>query len=265
MFKRYVIAAICSIVVGVSISGCQPDSEFTGKGPLTLNSQQASAFEEWKGGVRGDPLYFYIRSDGSVYYVWCTGASLALCKDSSPRQSWEECESSKPGTTCRLYGESGGIVWNFDSPADPRTDMETAITSGNSELVRSLLSQGTDPNELITYQNANFAGGKKITTTPLIAAVVLNDRLVTRILLESGIDLKDNGANPKWHRNAFAICPATNSPRKDILLDLIAAGINVNPTFKCIRDRTPLESAVARGYHETASILRNAGAKNSRP
>jgi len=161
MFKRYVIAAICSIVVGVSISGCQPDSEFTGKGPLTLNSQQASAFEEWKGGVRGDPLYFYIRSDGSVYYVWCTGASLALCKDSSPRQSWEECESSKPGTTCRLYGESGGIVWNFDSPADPRTDMETAITSGNSELVRSLLSQGTDPNELITYQNANFAGGKK--------------------------------------------------------------------------------------------------------
>ena len=114
---RNLVAAICSLLFGFLVTGCALDSEFTGKGPLILTAQQEANFEVWKSGEKGGPLYFFIRRDGSSYYVWCTGLTLALCKNSSPRESWNECEARRPG--CLLYAQSGLVVWEFDKPASP--------------------------------------------------------------------------------------------------------------------------------------------------
>ena len=112
MIKQFIVPALWSTVVGILIYGCQTDAKFTGTGPITLTARQASAFEEWKSGVEGGPLYFFIRRGGSSYSIFCEDYVGANCSDATIREWWDKCEARRSG--CLLYGDNGQVVWRHD-------------------------------------------------------------------------------------------------------------------------------------------------------
>ena len=115
MFVRTTHASML-VLVAVAVSSCEggmwSDSDFTGRGPITLNAQQQAGYDTWMGAIDGEPLFFFLA--GSRHYrVWCPAAAAALCKNASTYESWQNCESQMPGQ-CRLYAHNGQVVWKFN-------------------------------------------------------------------------------------------------------------------------------------------------------
>ena len=58
------------VLVAVALSSCAggmwSDSDFTGKGPVTLNANQQAAYDTWMGAKDGEPLFFFLA--GSKHY-----------------------------------------------------------------------------------------------------------------------------------------------------------------------------------------------------
>ncbi len=134
-------------------------------------------------------------------------------------------------------------------------ELSDAITSGNVETVHNMLSQGTDPNTVIAFKHPDFAGGREVERTPLVAAAVYGHAPIVKLLLDYGASVTHPG-------NAFAICPAVAFGYADIVRGLISAGIDVNPTRKCGRkgNMSPLQFAEARGDAGMVNMLVAAGA-----
>ncbi len=132
--------------------------------------------------------------------------------------------------------------------------MGEAVVAGHTDVVRNLLAQGANPNSMYSFTHPRFNGGREYRGSVLVTAIVFRHPEVAHVLLEKGIDF-DNTAN------AFAICPAVNTRQPEIVAALIKAGIEVNPRFKCIRNYSPIQSALRRRYHEISDMLLKAGAK----
>lgn len=77
----------------------------------------------------------------------------------------------------------------------PRMDIQTAVISGNLEVVKQHIEAGTDLNEKEPF------GG----STPLITAATLDKREVTQALIDAGADLsaKNNDGSTALHSAAF--------------------------------------------------------------
>ncbi len=145
------------------------------------------------------------------------------------------------------------IVLGIAACGDETSD---AISNGDTNRLEELIAEGLDPNANVSFRHADFAGGKRIERSLLVAATVFGQKDMVYLLLERGVDL----TNP---RNAFAICPAVAFGHKEIVRALITSGVNVNPTRKCGRhgDRSPLAFAEARGDSDLIRMLKEAGAR----
>ncbi len=118
-------------------------------------------------------------------------------------------------------------------------ELGAAIINGDTEKAKALLSAGADPNAEVSFTRKRYNRGRETYTRLLVAAIVYRRSEIVYALLDRGVSFAE-------HDNAFAICPAVNTAQVKIVAALIKAGINVNPSFTCIRRLTPLESAKRR-------------------
>ena len=124
--------------------------------------------------------------------------------------------------------------------------LATAAHSGNSELVRDLLSQGADANthaglasplflaaigchvevvRLLLDAGANVDEGANYRSTPLICAVERGDAQMVRMLLAAGADTSIHSEEENWGRDqGTALTQAMAANRREIVEILRAAG-----------------------------------------
>lgn len=147
-----------------------------------------------------------------------------------------------------------GVVFCLAACGD---DISTSVTSGDVEELKKLFSEGVDPNATFMFSHPDFAGGKLVEESALVAAAVYGHAVVVELLLEAGASVKSIGGG-------FAICPAVAFGHTDIVSTLIRAGVDVNPTSKCGRNRnvSPLQFAVSNGDKKIVKLLVAAGATN---
>ena len=190
-------------------------------------------------GLRGTNAR-YVRSDRDKYL----GVSYYFVL--SNRMSWKETRdwmrALKPRIQAGFQGKSltpPKELVAVASQAQRNQKLGAAIIEGDTEKAKALLSAGADPNAEISFTRKRWNRGRESNTRVLVAAIVYRRSEIVYALLDRGVSFAE-------HDNAFAICPAVNSAQVEIVAALIKAGIDVNPSFTCIRRLTPLESAKRR-------------------
>ncbi len=146
----------------------------------------------------------------------------------------------------KLIGKLGGDPKLQDNRYVPA--LFTAAENGQTELVKTLLSLGADPDYIYKrlYQQATD-------TSVLIAAVISDNPETIRTILDVGVDVN--------HRDGYgdpAVNWAAHRGNINALQVLIKTGCNLN--LKGYNDWTALDHARAQGFPEAEKILLQAGA-----
>ena len=124
-------------------------------------------------------------------------------------------------------------------------DLYDAVSSGNLDLVRTLINTGA---------NVNAQG--RMGYTILQNAFMMSNAEIIKVLINAGADVND------YSRDSFSplkMAVATN--RADIVKMLIDAGAHINE--KDSNGYTPLDLAIRRKFTDIEKILRAHGAKQS--
>ncbi|MGF1476652.1 MAG: hypothetical protein ACFB6S_13915 [Geminicoccaceae bacterium] len=109
-----------SFVVSLSLVGLSAcagtDREMVGSGPMVLQSQSQTYFEQWQS--LQQPLLFVVTEAGQVGdATHCP--STDTCRTGGiggVNSAIRRCEQ-RSGQTCYLYARNGEVVWDFDAPA----------------------------------------------------------------------------------------------------------------------------------------------------
>lgn len=126
-------------------------------------------------------------------------------------------------------------------PAEPDNPLAAAAAKGDTQAVKTLLSEGADP---------NTANG--FTALSLAARAGHTD--IMKILLAAGADPNLRSGGNNWTPLMHAI----HKGQKEAVLTLLDAGADVDATTK--RGRTALMMAAGYGYTEIVQVLLDHGA-----
>jgi ankyrin repeat protein len=131
------------------------------------------------------------------------------------------------------------------APKPPAEDLIAAVSAGDVEAVRQLVSNGVDVNAHVRYEESD--------DTALIRAIWKHDHNVIDELLKLGAD-PDRGS-----RNNYPIILATNLGYQSIVEQLRDAGADVNLVDR-EHAETPLIMASRQGHLATVKYLVEHGA-----
>jgi hypothetical protein len=84
---------------------------------------------------------------------------------------------------------------------DRPASLADAILHGSVEQAYTFIRQGQDPNGVITVQDPDFAGGRRMMVSPLVVAVAAREDNAVAMLLSAG-------ARVDLPANALAVCLA---------------------------------------------------------
>ena len=129
-----------------------------------------------------------------------------------------------------------------------------AVAKGDVERLETLLREGGDANAVMSFSHPQFAGGRTVRRTLLVAAAVHGDPRVVDVLVR-------NGAHPVLSGNDFAICPAAALGHEAVVRILLEAGASPSRSWKCGKDgsHTPLSIALENGHVAVAEMIQSAG------
>ncbi len=129
-----------------------------------------------------------------------------------------------------------------------------ALAEGDVEQLEALLHEGADANAVISFSHPDFAAGRTVRRTLLVAAAVYGNPRVVDVLVR-------NGATPTLSGNDFAICAAAAFGHAAVVRILLEAGASPSPSRKCGKDgsHSPLSIARAGGHAAVVELLEAAG------
>ena len=243
--------AVLSVLSLALLAGC--GTSLVGSGPITLSLGCQLRFADFQS--LDNPDSFAVSTDGRACgYSYCEEMA---CVGYGEQIAVESCERSSKSVPCKIYAFKNKVVWRKTLPPDvAKTEVPNlgkAVIAGDVEKVQALLSAGADANAEVSFTRPDWNRGEEWNTRVLVAAIVYQHPKVVDLLLRHKVSFD-------MYHNAFAICPAVNSGQSLVVLDLIKAGIDVNPKFTCIRGLSPLESAKQRHYDGIVKMLVEAGA-----
>jgi ankyrin repeat protein len=131
------------------------------------------------------------------------------------------------------------------------TALVAAALSGNARIIEKLLERGADPNGVCELERG-------ILQTPAGVAAGMGHADCLRLLMAAGADVNVQGGP----YNHTALLGAATTPSKETVHFLLARA-NVNATDWS--GNTPLDWAARRGETDIVKMLREAGARQSRP
>ncbi len=157
-----------------------------------------------------------------------------------------------------LHGDLEAVKCLLDHGANVKAKTQTGFTaliaaslSGNAKVVALLLERGADPNAVCELERG-------ILQTPAGVAASMGYADCLRLLMAAGADVNAQGG-PFKHNAVLGA--ATTASKEAVRLLLAKANVNA----KDWRGDTALDWAARRGETEIVKILREAGAKQSKP
>jgi len=103
--------AIVAPIIALTLGACARDPS-VGTGPINLTPRVQAGFDAYQ--KERSPGHFAVSIDGKDgAYNYCPDAR---CRAGSKADAIYRCEKSS-GTTCKIYGSNGNVVWNFDAGA----------------------------------------------------------------------------------------------------------------------------------------------------
>jgi hypothetical protein len=129
----------------------------------------------------------------------------------------------------------------------------SAVSSGNEKLVKEMIDNGADVNEVVKLQDY----------PPLVIAAIKGNVGISRILLDHGADLNKGSliqtGDGSFHIHRTALMAACEYGQLEMVRFLIEKGASVNYIMN-YNQYTPLMFAVEQGHLEIAKLLVSAGA-----
>lgn len=183
--------------------------------------------------------------------IWANGslaaAEISRLPEGSPVGQWaRRRDDSSPRDVAEgrvLLVEFEGGVQVDTEPDQKVLRLHWAIRRGDASKVKSLLINGTDPNEPIVPGE----------TPPLWRAAYLNESEIVSILIESGADLDGVNAN-----GTTALYAAAQQGNVEVVRILLEAGADANS--RSLTGATPLIVAASEGKRGVLLPLLRAGA-----
>jgi hypothetical protein len=125
----------------------------------------------------------------------------------------------------------------------PAPSLADALEHREVEVAYAFIRQGTDPNAVLTIQDAALTGGRRVEVSPLMLAVASRNENAVKMLLSSG-------TNVNLPANRYAACLARDLGEKDLETMIVRDGRLASPSAcpeSTDREPTLLKYVVAPG------------------